>query len=222
MQKGLFSSLPSISNWPARVDLAVASGHAAEMRLVRPGDFAAVLSPETGPMLSVHAASTDAREVTEGSEGAPPLLAALAGALPKPCCLILARPPRATVLAALAESQLPPICAESALFHRRHAVDPDFGGRPPGEEGARLATLVTPETRAVVLANHGLLLVGARTADAVQSLVLFERAAGTYLEALATGRPLRIMPEEIVTDLPAPDADDFFATIRAAQEAGSA
>ncbi|SIO18647.1 class II aldolase/adducin family protein [Vannielia litorea] len=216
MQKGLFSSLPSISNWPDRTDLSAASGWAARNGLGEPGDFLALLKADGDTILVADGSGAGPDAIgTEPPYGMGTALAAALGQTDARC-LIFARPPQSVALAALAESLLPPICTDSALFHHHHVVDPDFGGRPPEEEGPRLsALLVAPGTRAAVIGNHGVLTLGPRVSHALLHLHRFERAAGTYLRALATGHALRILPDELATSQPAPDPEAFFAAVKA-------
>lgn len=215
MQNGLFSSLPTLSNWPARADLAVASAWAARAGLARPGDFAALFSPPDAPSLWIDRSGVDAKSVREGEEEtAPSVLTGLAKALPHPVCLILASPKHARALATLAEPVLPPICAESARLHGRHAVLPDYAAQAPAQNLARLAQLVTADTRAVVLGGHGILTVGSSVAMALGTALDFERAAQTYLMALASGQPLRNLPAEVIAALQAPDDEALFAALK--------
>lgn len=104
----------------------------------------------------------------------------------------------ATVLASLAQSRLPAIDQNSAMFHGRQVVDNHFGGMAFEEEGARCATLLQdPRTIVMIMGNHGVLTLGQTIADCFNHLYYFERAAETYIRALQTGRPLRELPDPI-------------------------
>ncbi|MDF1873872.1 class II aldolase/adducin family protein [Vannielia sp.] len=223
MQKALFSSLPSISHWPTRVDLAAACHWAVNHGATDPGGFAGVITIEGGVLATPPAiplASVTATTLLETPDQADLLLAALAPLVASPC-LLFARTPNSTALAALAESQLPPICADSALFHRKHVIDPNFGGRSPADEATRLsALLAAPGCLIAVIGNLGLLALGNSVAEAVRHLHLFERAAGTYLSALATGRALRIIPEDIIGTRTMPHAEPILAPYRPVEGAG--
>jgi len=48
-----------------------------------------------------------------------------------------------------------------------------------------------------VMGNHGVMVIGATVAETFNRLYYFERAAETYIRALQTGRPLRILSDEI-------------------------
>jgi ribulose-5-phosphate 4-epimerase/fuculose-1-phosphate aldolase len=49
----------------------------------------------------------------------------------------------------------------------------------------------------MIMGNHGVLVIGATVAETFNRLYYFERAAETYIRALQTGRPLRIMSDAI-------------------------
>jgi ribulose-5-phosphate 4-epimerase/fuculose-1-phosphate aldolase len=113
-------------------------------------------------------------------------------------CVMHLHPPFATVLASLADSRLPAIDQNSAMFHNRHIVDAGYGGMAFEAEGERCAALLSDaRIIAMVMGNHGLLVIGRSVAEAFNRLYYFERAAETVVRALQTGRPLRILPDEV-------------------------
>lgn len=119
-------------------------------------------------------------------------------ACPHATCVMHVHSVHATVLASLADSRLPAIDQNSAMFHNRHVVDNHYGGMAFDAEGARCAAvLADPKITALVMGNHGVLVIGATVAAAFNRLYYFERAAETYIRALQTGRPLRVMPEAV-------------------------
>ena len=104
----------------------------------------------------------------------------------------------ATVLASLADSRLPPIDQNCATFFNRIVIDEQYGGLAFEEEGARCATLFDdPRKRVMVMGNHGVLVIGQTIAETFNRLYYFERAAETYIRALQTGQPLRVLPDDI-------------------------
>ena len=104
----------------------------------------------------------------------------------------------ATVLAALADSRLPPIDQNAAMFYNRYVIDEAYGGLALEDEGERCARLLhDPKKRVMIMGNHGLLVVGASVADTFNRLYYFERAAGTYIQALQTGQELRVLSHEV-------------------------
>ena len=60
-------------------------------------------------------------------------------ALPHARCVMHVHSIHATVLASLADSRLPAIDQNTAMFHNRHVVDGHFGGMAFADEGARCA-----------------------------------------------------------------------------------
>ena len=137
-------------------------------------------------------------------EGAPDptawgLHATLHRLVPHARCLMHVHPIFSTVLASLADSRLPAIDQNTAIFFDRMVIDEGFGGLAFEEEGRRLAGLLEDPKKQVmvIMGNHGILVVGATVAETINRLYYFERAAETYIRALQTGMPLRIIPDHI-------------------------
>lgn len=104
----------------------------------------------------------------------------------------------ATVLACLEDSVLPPLDQNACMFFNRQVVDSDYGGLAFEDEGARCAALFTdPKKKVMTMGNHGVLVIGDTVAETFNRLYLFERAAEVYIRALQTGRPLRMIPDNI-------------------------
>ena len=104
----------------------------------------------------------------------------------------------ATVLASLADSNLPPIDQNTAIFFNRHVIDESYGGLAFEEEGERCAQLFSdPKKKVMIMGNHGIMVIGDGVADTFNRMYFFERAAETYIRALQTGQPLRILSDEI-------------------------
>lgn len=104
----------------------------------------------------------------------------------------------ATVLASLADSRLPPIDQNSAMFFNRVVIDENYGGLALEEEGERCSALFAdPKKKVMVMGNHGVLVIGDTVADTFNRMFYFERAAETYIRALQTGQPLRVLPDDI-------------------------
>ena len=126
----------------------------------------------------------------------------LHGAIHRACpharCVMHVHSVHATVLASLADSRLPAIDQNTAMFFGRHVVDDHYGGMAFEDEGARCATLLAdPAIIALVMGNHGVLVVGDTVAEKFNRLYYFERGAETYIRALQTGRPLRVLPDPV-------------------------
>jgi len=104
----------------------------------------------------------------------------------------------ATVLASLKDSTLPPIDQNCAAFFNRYVIDDHYGGLAFEEEGERGASLLSdPKKKVMIMGNHGVLVIGESVGDAFNRLYYFERAAETYIRALQTGQPLKILSDEI-------------------------
>lgn len=115
----------------------------------------------------------------------------------------------ATVLASLADSNLPPIDQNTATFYNRIVIDEHFGGLAFESEGERCAGMLTdPSKKVMIMGNHGVLVLGRDVADAFNRLFYFERAAETYIRALSTGQKLRVLSHE-VAEKTARELDDY-------------
>ncbi len=113
-------------------------------------------------------------------------------------CAMHAHPIFSTVLASLADSRLPPIDQNTATFFKRMVIDDHFAGIALESEGERCAAqLKDPKVTVMVMGNHGIMAMGNSVAETFNRLYYFERAAETYIRALQTGMPLRVMTDEI-------------------------
>ena len=126
----------------------------------------------------------------------------LHGSLHRACpharCAMHVHSIHATVLASLADSHLPAIDQNTAMFHNRVVVDDHYGGMAFEEEAARCVQLLAdPKITTMIMGNHGVLIIGRSVAETFNRLYYFERAAETYIRALQTGQPLRYLPEAI-------------------------
>lgn len=113
-------------------------------------------------------------------------------------CAMHLHPKYSTALATLADSSLPPIDQNTTMFYDRVIIDEEYGGLAFEEEGERVCALFTdPQKKVMVMGNHGIMVVGTSVAEAFNTLYYFERAAETYITALSTGRPLRVIGHNI-------------------------
>lgn len=104
----------------------------------------------------------------------------------------------ATVLASLADSRLLPIDQNTATFFNRYVIDEQFGGLAFEAEGVRCAGLLSdPAKTVMIMGNHGVMVIGDTVAETFNRMFYFERAAETYIRALQTGQPLRILSDDI-------------------------
>lgn len=116
--------------------------------------------------------------------------------VPDATCVLHVHSKYATALACLEDSRLPPLDQNATRFFERVAIDETFGGMGLGEEAERCARAFAGKPH-LLLGNHGLMITGPSVALAFDELYYFERAAETYLTALATGRPLRILADDV-------------------------
>ena len=113
-------------------------------------------------------------------------------------CVMHLHPVYSTVLASLADSNLPPIDQPSVSFYQRYVIDEEYGGLAFENEGERCAAqLSDPKNKVMIMGNHGLMVIGKDVADTFNRLFYFERAAENYIKALWTAKPLRVMSAEI-------------------------
>jgi len=124
------------------------------------------------------------------------LHARLHARLPHARCVMHLHPKYATALACLEDPTLYPIDMNTMRFFGRVALDDQFSGMALSDsEGDRTADLMSEGKSVLLMANHGVLVIGLNVAAAFDELYYFERAAETLLTCYATGKALRIVPE---------------------------
>lgn len=140
---------------------------------------------------------------TMEQENAPdPTAWGLHGSIHRHCpharCVLHVHSIHATVLASLADSNLPPIDQNTAMFYGRYVIDQEFDGLAFESEGERCAKMLSnPATRVMIMGNHGVMIIGRDVADAFNQMYYFERAAETYIKALWTGKAMRVLPDAL-------------------------
>lgn len=113
-------------------------------------------------------------------------------------CVMHLHPRYATALACLEDSTLYPIDMNTMRFFGRVTLDAQFAGMAlSDQEGDRVAQLMGGGKTVLLMANHGVLVIGASVAAAFDELYYFERAAQTLLTCYATGKAMRIVPDTI-------------------------
>jgi len=137
-----------------------------------------------------------------GDDAPDPTAWGLHGSIHRHCsharCVMHVHSVHATVLASLADSRLPAIDQNSAMFFERIVIDENYGGLAFEEEGERCASMLSDaKVKVMIMGNHGVLVIGSSPADTFNRLYYFERAAENYIRALQTGQPLRVLPDDI-------------------------
>ena len=117
--------------------------------------------------------------------------------VPHARCIMHVHSMYSTVLASLADSRLLPIDLNTATFFNRYVIDEQLTGLAFESEGERCARLFSdPQIKIMIMGNHGLLVLGDSVSETFNRLYYFERAAETYIKALQTQQPLRLIDDE--------------------------
>ncbi len=208
----------NLSHWQERIDLAAAFRWTARLNLHEAvaNHFSFAINDDGTKFLmnpnQMHFARIKASDLIEvdandpdtlNKPGAPdPTAWGLHGGLHRHCpharCAMHVHSIFATVLASLADSRLPPIDQNCATFFNRVVIDEHYGGLAFEEEGERCAQLFQdPKKKVMIMGNHGVMIIGDTVAETFNRLYYFERSAETYIRALQTGQPLRVLPDDI-------------------------
>lgn len=118
--------------------------------------------------------------------------------VPDARCALHTHMPHATALAMLENPRLEMAGQTAMGFYDDIAYDCDYNGIAyDAEEGERLARSLG-DKHVLFMLNHGVLTVGVTVAEAFERLYFLERACEAQILALATGRPLRQVPDAVV------------------------
>ncbi|HSO47607.1 MAG TPA: class II aldolase/adducin family protein [Rhizobiaceae bacterium] len=117
--------------------------------------------------------------------------------LPQARVVLHLHPPHATALASLKDPSILPIDQNTARFYNRIAVDMNFGGIATEEaEGERIASTIG-NRKVLMMANHGVTVIGETVGEAFDTMYYLEKAAQTMILALSKGRPLNVMADDL-------------------------
>ncbi len=210
--------VPNIDHWPERVDMAAAFRWTARLGMAEAvaNHFSLsvdatgrrfLINPDGRHFARMRASDlllldADDPATMDRPDAPDPTAWGLHGAIhrrvPHAVCVMHVHSIHATVLAILQDSRLPPVDQNAAMFFNRQVVDDAYGGMALGDEAERCAALLSdPGVHTMIMGCHGVLVIGRTVAEAFNRLYYFERAAETYVRALQTGRPLRLMPDEV-------------------------
>ncbi|MCL6286093.1 class II aldolase/adducin family protein [Ruegeria sp. 2012CJ41-6] len=214
------TSSEEASFWPERVDLAAAFRWAARFDMheavgnhfslsVNDDGSKFLMNPNLSHFELIRASDLVLVDANDKSLlGQSDVLDATAwglhGSLHRRCphirCAFHLHPTYSTALASLADSRLPPIDQNSMAFYDRVIIDENYGGIALEEEGERCAAMLNdPKIQVMVMGNHGILVVGSSVNETFTRLYYFERAVRNYILAISSGKPLRIVSDEIAT-----------------------
>ena len=209
---------PNMAHWDERVDLAAAFRWTARLNMheavanhfslaVNDTGTQFLMNPNQMHFARIKASDmllldADDPDSITGPDAPDPTAWGLHGSIHRHCpharCVMHVHSIHATVLASLADSRLPPIDQNCATFFNRYVIDDGYGGLAFEEEGERCASMLSdPKKQVMIMGNHGILIIGSDAADAFNRLYYFERAAETYIRALQTGQPLRVLSDDV-------------------------
>lgn len=112
-------------------------------------------------------------------------------------CVLHTHMPWSSALCCLDEMKLE-MCHQNCLrFYDSIAYDTQFNGLVLNQEEAERLNGVMGKNHVLFHANHGVIVVGPNVAEAFDDLYYLERAAQVSVLAMSTGRPLKIISEEV-------------------------
>lgn len=140
-------------------------------------------------------------KVLEGRHAVEPtaffIHSAIHRALPDAFCVMHTHMPYATSLTVAQGGRLEWASQNSLKFYGRVAYEEAYNGLAlDAAEGTRLGTKLK-DADVLFLANHGVIVRGKSIADTFDDLYYLERACIHQVLAMSTGRPLRIVPDEV-------------------------
>lgn len=209
---------PNLDHWQERIDLAAAFRWTERLNMhegvsnhfslsINDDGTKFLMNPNQVHFSRVRASDMlviDANDPStlEGPNAPDPTAWGLHGALHRKCrharCAMHVHSVHATVLACLQNKILPPLDQNASMFYDRQVVDDHYGGLAFEEEGERCAQLFNdPKHFIMVMGNHGIMVIGDTVAQTFNRMYFFERACEVYVNALQTGQPLSIIPDEI-------------------------
>jgi ribulose-5-phosphate 4-epimerase/fuculose-1-phosphate aldolase len=108
--------------------------------------------------------------------------------------------PYSTALTAIDGGRLQMIHQNAARFFGDIAYDDHFNGIAEAtKEGERMATAMG-DKRILFLANHGVVVVGATVAQALDDFYYLERACQVQILAMQSGQPLKVMSDAMARE----------------------
>ena len=120
--------------------------------------------------------------------------------LPDAKCILHTHMPYTTALACLKDFEFLMLDQNACRFYQRIAYDRDYAGMAlEVGEGERVAKVLGKSRNVLLLANHGVIVVGSSVAQAFDELYYLEKAAQLQVLALSTNRKLELISNEIAS-----------------------
>ena len=118
--------------------------------------------------------------------------------LPAAAAVLHTHMPYASALTRLEDQRILPI-GQTELGTMMHTAYDDIYAGPAFDpaEGERLSGVIGDKT-VLMMANHGVAVVGKTVAEAYDRLYYVERVAQVQLYAMWTGRPLKFLPQDVI------------------------
>lgn len=114
-------------------------------------------------------------------------------------CVFHTHMPFASTLTRLQDPRILATGQTEIRFSRNVVYDDGYTGLVYDmTEGERLASLMGPKDRVLMLSNHGVVVTGATIAETYDRLYYLEQACRAQLYAMWTGQPLKLIPDAVV------------------------
>lgn len=128
--------------------------------------------------------------------------------VPQARCVLHAHPTWATALGCIENGRLENFHQDALRFHGKVSYDDDFNGSAFDDgEGSRIARMIGNGT-VMVMAHHGITVVGPSVAKAYDDFYNFEAACEYQFAAMSSGRPLKLMSDELAEKMAATMFDE--------------
>jgi L-ribulose-5-phosphate 4-epimerase len=189
----------------------IVHGTAGNMSLRDPETGLIAISPSGMPYPTVGPADivivNDRGDVVDGARkpsSETPLHTMVMQARPDVRAIVHTHSHYATVVSCI-RSYLPPILTETCLVAGPRVPVTRYGLTGTPDFGQSVLEVLTPQTNAVILKNHGLICFGASFAAALGIAEIVEESAKVYVHALAAngGREPDLVPEELIPEMAA-------------------
>jgi len=112
-------------------------------------------------------------------------------------CIMHTHMPHATALSMIEGGRLEPASQNALRFYDEVAYDDDYNGLAMQvDEGKRLGKVLDGK-RILLMANHGITVVGRSVAEAFDDLYFFERACLVQFIAMQSGKAIKNLPTQV-------------------------